>query len=227
MKKLLGIKGVKYVRKIATLFLLVVSAGLLFAGAISAQDPASVDVTVIDENGDLVTVASPGDEVAADVIASAGDEGVETPWVEIFVDPDTGMQFEPEDAMMWDGTQWIQNDMTNYPNNAFFFWFENGQVWVWDIAYKYGDLAPGDITELIAPAIVSDTGDITANADLWGLDEQTDVWYGNDSYTFLSVANEPVTNAGTVPMQNTGAPLAALALGFLGIIGGAVYGKLR
>ena len=56
-------------RKVATIFLLIMSLGFVFAGAVSAQGPATVDVAVINESGDNVTVSSPGDEVAADVIS--------------------------------------------------------------------------------------------------------------------------------------------------------------
>lgn len=66
-------------RKPTTLFLLIVSVGMLFAGAASAQEPHTVDVSVINETGDNVTVAHPDDEVAADVVTSANDSIVPVP----------------------------------------------------------------------------------------------------------------------------------------------------
>ncbi|MCE5213484.1 MAG: hypothetical protein LLF83_02040 [Methanobacterium sp.] len=215
-------------RKLATLFLLIVSLGLVFAGAVSAED-ATTDVTVVDENGDPVIISTPGDEVAAVVEVNSNDETLNIPWVEIIVDPDTGIEFNPEDAVMWDGTQFIDNDMTNYPMNAFFFYDTIGQVWVWDIAYAMGGNLPADTTvALIAPGIVGATGDIDVNADLWQIEVREPVLVDSDSYTFLSVPPRPIpVNGATVPMQTTGAPLAVAALGLLSIIGGAVYGKLR
>ena len=215
-----------------------VTFGMLFAGAVSAQGPATVDVAVINESGDNVTVAHPGDEVAADVVASANDEAVPVPFVQITVDPKTGLQFEPGKAMMrLNGGPVITNDMTNYPNNAFFFFDAVSQSWIWDVSYGMNLISPGkinmapeDVVELIAPGIVGATGDITVDAELFGVPEDDPVSIAEDNYTFLSVAPEPKpssANAATVPMQDTGAPLALAALGLLGIIGGAVYSKLK
>lgn len=82
--------------------------------------------------------------------------------------------------------------MTDYPNNAFFFWYDPDQTWIWDIAYIWGDMQPGDVTQLFAPAIVSDTGDITVNANLHGLTNgDTPVLFDSDNYTFLSVIPQP------------------------------------
>ena len=114
-------------RKIATILILIVSLGFVFAGAVSAQEPATVDVAVINEDLSPVDVTCPGDEVAVQVNASANDQTVIDPGVVIKVDPETGLQFEPEEAMMWDGTQWIQNDV----NDPFFYWDDDFQCWVW------------------------------------------------------------------------------------------------
>jgi hypothetical protein len=224
-------------RKIATIFLLLVSIGLLFGGAVSAQDPATVDVNVTDENGYNVIQADQNDEVNVDVIVLSNEETLKTPWVEIIVDPETGLQFEPAKAQMWDGTQWINNDMTNYPNQAFFFYFDPGQVWVWDIAYGYGNMGPNENTELRAPAIVTATGPITTYADLFQISAASNqaVFVDEDSYTFTAVAPTPTPTPTPVPkvcgkhvpMQETGTPLALAALGLLGIIGGGLYSRLR
>jgi hypothetical protein len=217
-------KGVKKVRKLATLFLLIVSFGLLLAGAVSAED-ASVDVTVIDQNGDPVIVANPGDEVGVVVEASANDETVSLPAVFMEVDPLTGLQFELDEAMMWDGTQWILND----PNDPTKYFFYASQAhpgdWEWNIRLITGDMQPGDELELLVPAIVSETGDISVDANLWG----GPYLFASDSYTFLSVEpsdNTASANAATVPMQSTGAPVAVAMLGILSIIGGTIYSRL-
>ncbi len=232
-------------RKIATMFLLIVSVGLLLGGAVSAVDP-TVDVAVVDpQTGDNVTVTNPGDEVAADVLVQANDEPVSVPSVEVTVDPKTGLQFEPEKAMMMlnnDPNQIITNNMQNYPDEAFFFFNPTTQTWIWDVSFGINiitnggqsDLQPGDVVELFAPAIVTDTGPIKVTANLFGQnDDEITVPVANDSYTFLSVpAPAPVpepepVSAETVPMQETGTPLALAALGLLSIIGGGLYSRLR
>jgi hypothetical protein len=213
-------------RKQSTLFILFLAMSLIFAGAVSAQGAPTVDVAVIDENGTNVTVADEGSEVAVQVTASAHDGGITDPWVEVTVDPSLGLQFEPEKAMMWDGTQYVPNDMTNYPNNAFFFWYEAGQVWVWDINYVWGDMQAGDVTQLIAPAIVNRIGAITTTGDLYGISNQQSIYYDSDNYTFYARA-APSGDNETVPMQETGIPVGLALLGLLSIIGGTLYGKFR
>lgn len=129
--------------------------------------------------------------------------------------------------MMWDGTQWITNDMSNYPSNAFFFWWTTGQAWVWDISWVMGTLQPGETPELIAPGIVNKTGPITVYADLYGgyPVETEPFFYDSDNYTFYGV---PATSRnGTVPMQETGSPVGMALLGILSILGGAAYSKFR
>ncbi|OPY26972.1 MAG: hypothetical protein A4E27_00639 [Methanobacterium sp. PtaU1.Bin242] len=86
---------------------------------------------------------------------------------------------------------------------------------------------PGDIVELIIPAVVTDTGKITTDVIFEGGIISDDVPPAEDSYTFLSVGKPKPCNGQTVPMQSTGAPLALAVLAFLGIVGGSVYGKLR
>lgn len=219
-------------RKATTFFLLIVSLGLIFGGAASAQEEPTVNVTVIDESGDPVVVANPGDEVAADVLASANDEELVDSFVDVTVDPETGLQFEPDDAMMTtsDLGTWISN--TDPILGGFFFFDDITDQWVWDIG-SVDDIDPGDFAELIAPAIVSDTGDITVITDLWNNEgTEQDPFFeleSTDSYTFLSVEPQPqpVVNATTVPMKTTGSPLALAMLAILSIIGGSVYGKLR
>lgn len=215
-------------RKLILLPLLIFFCSVIFAGAVSAQQDANVTVTVVDQNDDPVVVACPDDNVTADVVVEANDRTMRLPFVQVMVDPDTGLNFIPQDAMMWDGTQFVQNNLLD----PFFYWDPLAQAWIWNIEKVYGEMLPGDFTELLAPATVSDTGDITVDTVLFdNLERPT--FIDEDSYTFLSipcepnVAGEPQANAATVPMQNTGAPIALAVLALLSIIGGITYGKLR
>ncbi len=208
-------------RKILTMFLMLVSVGLIFAGAVSAA--AYVEVEVIDENKVPVDNATPGQEVNVWSYVDASDNGLNMPYVEITVDPENGLDFDPDKAQMTtDGINWIAND----PINPFFFWYAPDQVWVWDIHRITGNMDPNEAAELIVPATVKTTGYITVNANLWQhMEVRDDLWVDNDSYTFLSLAPEPSVRA--VPMQDTGAPLALAVLGLLGVAGGVVYSRIR
>lgn len=218
-------------QKPVTFLLLILSIGLILGGAVSAQD---VDVVVIDENDDLVEVANPGDEVAADVFVS-GEEPLCEAFVEISVDPETGLEFLPDEALMTtsDLGIWISN--TDPIWGGFFYYDDVSQLWIWDIG-TVGEIGEGTAdptAELIAPAIVTDLGEITVYTDLWNWEGQTDPLVSSDSYTFISVepvppGPEPVpVAAGTVPMQTTGSPVALLMLAIFSIIGGTVYCKFR
>ncbi|MDD1775661.1 MAG: hypothetical protein LUQ24_09045 [Methanobacterium sp.] len=210
-------------RKLATLSLLLLSFSLVFIGAVAAAP--EVDVEVDDENGDPVTVTSPGDEVNVTANATT-DEYLEDPAVLISVDPDTGLTFDADKAVMnFDGDIY-QND----PEDPFFFWSDDFQGWIWWIGWVYGDQLAGEVVQLSVPAIVSDVGDITVDADYMEWPEQSEfpIFLDSDSFTFLSVGTDPVSVSGeTVPMQDTGVPFAAAALGLLSIIGGTLYGKFR
>lgn len=218
-------------RKIITMFVLVIAFSMVFAGAVSAQD---VETVVLDENGDPVDVANPGDEVIVAVATeNTGDENISDPTVEVSVDPDSGLVLDPSGAVMtWTYTDGDTDTYTNDPNDPFFYWNDVSGTWEWWVGWAVSDnlMYPNESATLVVPAIVTDLGEITVNADFLGYDVQTEdyVLLDSDSYTFLSVlpSPEPV-NAETVPMQDTGAPLAALTLGMLSIVGGAVYGKLR
>ncbi|MCE5213374.1 MAG: hypothetical protein LLF83_01465 [Methanobacterium sp.] len=214
-------------RKIATLFLLMITFGMVFAGAVSAQDiDATVNVTVNDTNGDPVDVTCPGNEVIVDVLVKNNGEEFNSPVVGLVIDPESGLQFDPNNAMMWDGSQWIINDPSNWLKE-FFYWDSQTNQWCWDIQL-ITNLAPNQQVELLAPAIVTDYGSIKTDATLYqiGFVLRT---IDEDSYTFESVPchNCHGHHGETVPMQATGSPLALAALGLLGILGGAVYGKLR
>lgn len=215
-------------RKLTTIFLLMITFSMVFAGAVSAQEPTTVDVAVTDANGNPVDVACNGSDVTLEVNAST-EEDLDVPFVNITVDPDTGLNFDADNAVMYfNGVEYA-----NGPNNDFFYWSDYWQSWVWWIGWACEDLMePNDFAQLYVPATVTDTGLITVNGDLGIWSEQMDdyVIVNSDSYTFLSVVctgyhGEP--SGETVPMQDTGSPLAMAALGLLSIIGGAAYGKFR
>ena len=217
-------------RKLATMFLLMITFSMVFAGAVSA---AEVDTVVLDENGDPVDVACIGDEVVVDTYVDLDEEDdpLIVPDVVIDVDPADGLIIDPDDAMMTtDGINWIFND--DPIEGGFFTWDAVAGVGVWTLGLF---MEPDSAAELVIPAVVSATGPITVEAIFEGniFDPETQefipVIAGVDSYTFLSVpcpCPHPPCGA-TVPMQATGSPLAMAALGLLSIIGGAVYGKLR
>lgn len=208
-------------RNLATVSLLILSFCLIFAGAVAAAP--DVNVSVNDKNGNPVTVTNPGDEVNVTANATT-DVDLNDPAVLITVDPNSGLTFKEDKAVMnFDGDQYL-----NDPEDPFFYWSDEYQAWVWWIGWVYGDQLAGELVQLSVPAVVSDVGEITVNADYMKWDEQLDlpVLVATDSFTFLSVA-EPVTSAQTVPMQDTGTPISAAALGLLSIVGGMVYGKLR
>lgn len=208
-------------RNLATIPLLILSFSLIFAGAVAAAP--EVNVSVSDDNGNPVTVTSPGDEVSLTANATT-DVDLNNPAVLITVDPDSGLTFEEDKAVMnFDGDLY-QND----PEDPFFYWSNTYQAWIWWIGWVYDDQLAGEIAQLSVPAMVSDVGEITVNADYMEWDEELNlpVLIATDSFTFLSVA-EPVTSAQTIPMQDTGTPITAAALGLLSIMGGIIYGKLR
>ncbi|MCE5214934.1 MAG: hypothetical protein LLF83_09485 [Methanobacterium sp.] len=211
-------------RKLATLFLVIIAFGMVFAGAVSAQD---VETAVLDENGDPVDVACPGEEVVvtADVTT---DTNIWDPDVEITVDPETGLELDDANAVMiFNGVTYV-----NDPADPFFYWSDTYQAWEWWIGWV-SSMDDNDYAQLFVPAVVTDVGPITVDAGLWDYNPETEVWFllEEDSYTFLSVPCPPPCPhppcGATVPMQATGSPLAVAALGLLSIIGGAVYGKLQ
>lgn len=219
-------------RKAITLLLVLIAMGLSFAGVAFAQEEPTVNVTVNDTSGNPVVIANPGQEVNADVLVNANDEGLFDSFVQVIVDPDTGLQFDPDDAMMTttDLGVWISNDDPIL--GGFFFFNSATQMWIWDIGSVDQFIDPGDSAELVAPAVVSDTGDITVITNLFndeGIVAPDIELESTDSFTFLSVepTPTPVTNAATVPMQATGLPIALAVLAFLAILGGSAYGKLR
>lgn len=212
-------------RKLMALFLLIVTVGMIFGGTASAA--LSVDVAVVHENGTLVNITKPGTDVYIDVVAATNNETLNEPQALIITKPDDGLKYNTKDAMMtWDGINWISN--SDPISGGFLAWSGQNEAWTWAIAQVVGPMYPGDIVELIIPAVVTDTGKITTDVIFeGGIISDPDVPAVEDSYTFLSVGKPKPCNGQTVPMRSTGAPLALAALALLGIVGGSVYGKLR
>jgi hypothetical protein len=216
-------------RKLTTMFVLIISFSMVFAGAVSAQEPATVDVAVTDENGVPVDIVCNGTNVTLAINVSANDMYMWNPDVEILVNPDTGLVFDANNAVMYfNGVEY-----TNDPNDPFFYWSDTLQAWEWWIGWE-DSMYTGDEAQLFVPALVTDTGAITVTGDLYNqFDSEEWTLVDSDSDNFLSVPCRGCHHCHggpcgeTVPMQATGSPLAVAALGLLSIIGGAVYGKLR
>lgn len=213
-------------RKQAAFIVILLTFGLLFAGAVSAQEPATVDVAVTDDTGTPVDVVCKGDNVTLEVNASANDEYVTSPDVEIIVSPDTGLVFDADNAVMFfNGIAYL-----NDPEDPFFYWSDTYQAWEWWIGWV-DDMYPDDEAQLFVPAKVTDTGKITVVGDFYTYDYQTEDWvlmtYGQYSFYSVPCHHCHPCHGATVPMQATGTPIALAALGLLGIIGGTLYGRLR
>lgn len=208
-------------QKPVIIFVLMVTIGILFIGTASAA--LTVNVTVVDENGDPVVVANPSDAVGIDVVASTNDKTLRNPAALIKTNPDDGLTYDVANAMMTtDGIHWIKN---NNPTN-FLMWSDQAESFAWAISQVTGEMHPGDVVELFIPAIVSDTGNITTTVIFeGGMNEE--VTPAVDSYTFLSVDPTRTVTAQKVPMQDTGVPVAAAALGLLAVLGGTIYNRLK
>lgn len=206
--------------KLLTLFILLISLTLIFTGAAAAAP--QVNVSVVDGNSTPVHVTSPGAKVNLTANAST-DVYLNEPAVLITLNPRSGLTFNESGAVMiYDGEKF-----SNEPD--IFYWDDTFQAWIWYVGWLYGDQYPNEKAQLFVPATVTAAGNITVNADymIWDGELDEPFLVANNSYTLVSDNSTPKVNGTTVPMQDTGAPAALAALGFLAIIGGAVYGKLR
>jgi hypothetical protein len=180
-------------------------------------------VVIFDENGPVKEVVK-GQEVGLSAFVASNDELIVNPTVTFGTIPEEALEFDPSDAeMTTDGVNWIQN---NDPVNGGFFYLDT-LGWTWDLKKVTGDMQPGDKAELVVPVVTIVVDEIYVQAELLS-EERPGVYtiVDTDTYIIRSVAPQPV-NGETVPMQETGSPLALAVLGLLGIAGGAIYGKLR
>lgn len=201
-------------KPITILLLFILSLGLSLAGAVSAQDP-DVEVAIVEEpreeGGTPVDVVCDGDQITLEVNASANDAYIENPQIWIYINPVGSLEFD---------------------SGEYFIWFNEMQAWIWWIG-GMGDMNPGDDAILRVIGNVSGTGPITVTAEFYSYPELAidRIFLDSDSYRFLSVPCRPPCPhppcSGTIPMQATGTPLALAALALLGIIGGAVYGRIK
>jgi hypothetical protein len=211
----------------------------------------SVDVNILDPTDNTpITTALVGDEVNVEVIANAATQFVKDSYMIINFNPPTKLDFDPATVMMWNGISWITND----PNNNPFFFEENG-AWTWKIdgimnpgdvfkllilaiaaetgkvnvtAQWYGYLKcdPSDPNACFLPELCdlgNDTSDpltIETGSTAGGGDNGNGAAAGDGN---IATANA----ADTVPLQNTGTPLALAILALFAIVGGSIYGRLK
>lgn len=226
-------------RKPAVVFILILTLGLLSAGALYAQDELpeepAVDVVVLDENGFPANTEECGDVVTIDVTAWSGEEWIEDAEVYVYV-PDSLIVI-PEDAMMtWDGVNWISN--LDPIEGGFFYYDDFWEDWVWDL----GEMYPYEMAELTVPAVVdvpcNTVEEITVETEFWGYwynlrQEWEEELLSYDDYTFRGICicehpcPHPPCRGPCVPMQPTGAPLALAALALVGMISGTAYMRLK
>lgn len=222
--------------KPTTTFLLVISIGLFFAGAVSAAQ--TVDVGVVDGTGNQVTETSPGDQVVVGILVSANDATLNNDWVEI--PQSSGLKFQPENTLMRVGYTYVLNDLSN----PFFYYDNTMKIWVWDFSKKIPVMQSGASTDLVAPATVTSSKvnvkvelykDIANVADtdsylipqLTTAAPNTDDDKQEDNDALQEDNDVSLTNTQSVPMQTTGTPIALAVLGLLAMVGGSVYGRIK
>ncbi len=140
------------------------------------------------------------------------------------------------------GSEMVYNDDT-YPYDPAnpFVTLAPGGYATWDLTWVQDTMLPGERAQLFLPATVSGTGEITVSGDLIEQIDGVPTEIASGNYTFLSITPGPgpepepgqgqgpvnMVNGATIPLQDTGVPVALAALALLGIIGGTLYGKLR
>jgi len=144
-----------------------VSFGMVLAGAVFATDQTdginhknatNLNVTVLDENGNPAVDVCRGDNVTTQITANSS-KVIKDPFTKITVDPEHGIKFLPDEAQMWDGNSWIQND----PCDPFL--YKDDGSWIWDMGKV---LCPGTNLILKIPGVVCNIGETTVTADLYG-----------------------------------------------------------
>jgi hypothetical protein len=212
-------------RRLATMFLLIVTFGMVFAGAVSAQE---VTTTVIDEDGNPATTVCNGDSVTIDIVAeNTGTTNITEPYVNLSVLKNSSLVIDPTTAVMtYTFTNGSTITYTNSATNPILYWSDYWQFWWWNILWVVPSMQPGESATLDVNALVKETGKITVTSNFY---QFPFVLQDSSTYTFTSVPchNCHPQQQRTVPMQNTGAPITVAMLGLLGIIGGTIYSRLR
>lgn len=214
-------------KKTATFFLLIASIAILFGGTASAA--LSVNVTV-DHNGQPVKVSHPGNHDVVNVVAKTNNETIKNPQALILTTPAKGLKYNIARATMTvNGGKSISNSDPKL--GGFLVWSDQDGRWFWAISQITGSIGPNTTLKLSIPVIVNSTGKITTDAIFEGGILDDGPVPAENSYTFISTTNSNgSTNSSTdntIPMQDTGAPLALAALGVLSMVGGTIYSRRK
>lgn len=203
----------------------------MFGGTASAA--LTVNVTV-DHNGQPVKVAHPGNNDVLNVVAKTNNESIKDPQALIRTTPGKGLKYDVAKAtMIVNGGKAISN--SDPKHGGFFMWSDQDESWFWAISQITGSIGPNTTLKLSVPVTVNSTGKITTDAIFEGgiMDDDTNPDPAENSYTFVSRSNSGNNNANsnsddnTIPMKDTGAPLALGALGLLSIVGGTIYSRRK
>lgn len=177
-------------KKQAIIALIIVSLGLIFAGSVSAEDP-SVEVTVLDDQGESVETAQNGDSVTLQTTVTTGTDGITSPVLYLWNYPDE-LTIDPDNvwASPDNGESWYMN--SDSTNGGFFYWDETYESYAWNMSWlsSDGNLAGDQTLILSVPVTVAniEDQDMYTVADLYSGEE-----YLNEVYYLFSA----VTSDGT------------------------------
>lgn len=216
--------------KHVTVFLVIAAIAIMFGGTASAA--LSVNVTV-DHNGQPVKVAHPGNHDVVNVVAKTNNESIQNPQALIKTTPSKGLKYDVSKVTMSvNGGKAISNTDPKY--GGFFLWSDQDGTWFWAISQITGPVGPNTTLKLIIPVVVNSTGRITTDAIFEGSIMDNGPEPAENAYTFVSTTNNGGNNNAnintddnTIPMKNTGAPLALGALGIISLIGGTLYSRRK
>lgn len=167
-------------KKQAVIALIIVSLGLIFAGSVSAEDP-SVDVIVLDNQGEAVDTAQNGDSITLQTTVTTGTDGITSPVLYLWNYPDE-LTIDPNSvwASPDNGESWYSNIDTT--SGGFFYWDETYESYAWNMSWLSGDgnLAGDQTLILSVPVTVANTEDqdMYTVADLYsGENYLSEVYY--------------------------------------------------
>jgi hypothetical protein len=203
----------KYLLPAMFLFLIAIA----FSGTVSAE--ATIDTYYINEDGDEITTAQVNDNI--EYLAEVQNDGTQVDDATVMIDVNSNIYWGNYAAYesLDGGTTWTEN-----PSSV----TRVGDVITWDI----GTLAADQLAILNFHGTMLNAGVETLTATVY--DGETVM----DSSVATLTVTEPATAQGastvaasssstgsTVPMQETGTPLALLALAFGLVSTGLVYSK--
>lgn len=117
-------------QKIAIILVLMITFSLLFAGVVSAKGP-STQVGVVDENGNPIGTAYPGEQVAVIIQVEANDAHLLDPYMTLNIKPENALVLDYKNALMRNGAIWAVN--SDPVNGNFLVWNSADKVWVWNM----------------------------------------------------------------------------------------------